>query len=86
MIYLFNKDLAIFLIVFLLPVFLIVAILIFLESSGPIFFFTHSIGKNGNIFKMPKFRTMHSKSPNIASNLLGRKAESSWSSMNGYEE
>lgn len=63
MIYLFNKVLAIFLIVFLLPVFLIVAILIFLESSGPIFFFTHSIGKNGNIFKMPKFRTLKINSP-----------------------
>jgi len=44
--------------VLLSPVFLIIAILIKLESKGPVFFAHKRIGKNGKTFKLWKFRTM----------------------------
>lgn len=41
-----------------LPLFLIVAVLIRLESSGPVFFQQARIGKNGDVFQILKFRSM----------------------------
>jgi len=44
--------------VLLLPVFLILAVLIKLDSKGPVFFLHKRIGKNGKEIKIYKFRTM----------------------------
>lgn len=43
---------------FLIPIFIMVAILIKLESKGPVFFAQERVGKNGEGFKMYKFRSM----------------------------
>lgn len=45
-------------IIILLPVFLIIAIAIKLDSKGPVFFLQERLGKNGKVFKIIKFRTM----------------------------
>lgn len=45
--------------IFLLPFFLIIGIIIKIDSKGPVFFAHNRIGKNGKPFKMYKFRTMH---------------------------
>jgi lipopolysaccharide/colanic/teichoic acid biosynthesis glycosyltransferase len=42
----------------LAPFFLLVGILIRIDSSGPAFFTQHRIGENGRPFRMYKFRTM----------------------------
>jgi exopolysaccharide biosynthesis polyprenyl glycosylphosphotransferase len=43
----------------LLPLFLTIALLICLESRGPIFFNQIRVGKQGKLFKMWKFRSMY---------------------------
>ncbi|WP_439593076.1 sugar transferase [Microbacterium sp.] len=45
--------------VFLSPVMLVVAILIKLDSPGPICFYQERIGIGGRVFRLLKFRTMH---------------------------
>ena len=43
---------------FLFPLFIIVAVLIKIDSNGPIFYLQSRVGKNGRIFHVYKFRTM----------------------------
>ena len=45
-------------IVFFLPVFLIISLLIRLDSKGSVFFLQDRVGLNERIFKIIKFRTM----------------------------
>ncbi|MCM8756786.1 MAG: sugar transferase [Candidatus Omnitrophica bacterium] len=45
-------------IVFLSPLFLIITILIKIDSYGPVFFRQERVGENGRIFTILKFRTM----------------------------
>lgn len=49
---------------------LIVALLIKISSKGPVLYWSDRIGKNNVIFKMPKFRTMYSSTPVVATHLL----------------
>lgn len=59
----------IFLILFS-PIFLIVAIFIKLNSKGSVFFTQKRIGKNNELFKLYKFRTMKVGTPNVATDKL----------------
>lgn len=45
-------------IIILIPIFIIVAIAIKLNSPGPVFFLQERLGKNGQVFKIFKFRSM----------------------------
>lgn len=66
----FDVILSIFFIcLFFLP-FLIIAILIKIDSKGPLIYWSDRIGRYNRIFKMPKFRSMVENSPLIASHLL----------------
>jgi exopolysaccharide biosynthesis polyprenyl glycosylphosphotransferase len=47
-----------FLLVLLLPLLVIIAIVIKLDSPGPVFYVSHRIGKKGRVFPCFKFRTM----------------------------
>ena len=50
-------------IVVLIPVWVILAVAIFISDPGPIFFTQKRIGKNKKIFKILKFRTMKTSTP-----------------------
>ena len=52
-----------------LPI-MVVAILVRLTSTGPIFYWSDRVGKNNVIFKMPKFRSMRVGTPAVATHLL----------------
>jgi lipopolysaccharide/colanic/teichoic acid biosynthesis glycosyltransferase len=62
---LFDRIISIIALIILLPYFFIIAILIKLDSKGPIFFLQERAGKNGKIFKIIKFRTMLSGADKI---------------------
>lgn len=57
--------------VLLLPLFLVIAILIKISSKGSVFFSQSRIGKNNELFKFYKFRTMKVGTPNVATDKLG---------------
>jgi O-antigen biosynthesis protein WbqP len=57
--------------VFLLAPMLLVALLVKLTSPGPVFYWSDRVGRNNSIFKMPKFRTMRTETPAVATHLLG---------------
>ena len=53
--------------IFLLPFFIILAIMIKIDDPGPIFFTQKRVGKNAHCFNIIKFRTMKSSAPkNVA--------------------
>lgn len=49
---------------------LIVALLVRLTSQGPILYWSDRVGRNNTFFKMPKFRTMRTDTPSVATHLL----------------
>ena len=59
------------LLIMLSPLFLIISILIKLNSTGPVFFTQMRIGKNNDLFKLYKFRTMKTGTPNVSTDKLG---------------
>jgi len=69
----FDLFLAIFLIFFLIFPMLIIALLVKLTSRGPAIHWSKRVGYMGNIFLMPKFRTMNKDAPQLATNLLKNK-------------
>ena len=53
-----DYTLVIFSLPFLFPILIVIAILIKLDSNGPVFFLQERAGQNGKSFRMFKFRTM----------------------------
>ena len=50
--------------------FLIIGLLVKITSPGPVIFWSSRIGIENCTFRMPKFRTMRLKTPNVATHLL----------------
>lgn len=46
------------------------ALLVKLTSRGPILYWSDRVGRNNTIFRMPKFRTMRTDTPAVATHLL----------------
>lgn len=66
----FDFFLATLLAVIFFPLMLLVAIAVKWTSKGPIIFWSERVGKNNQLFWMPKFRTMLIETPNVATHLL----------------
>ncbi len=54
------------------PLFLALAVLIKLTSRGPVFFIQDRVGRNGQVFRMFKFRTMTAGSETMKPDMAGR--------------
>lgn len=67
---LLQRLVALIALIILSPIFLIIAILIKLESKGPVFFKQERIGKNNINFMIYKFRSMRTDTPDVATHLL----------------
>ena len=56
--------------IILLPIFIIVSVLVYIDDPGPVFFKQKRIGKNKKIFWLHKFRSMKMNTPDIPTHLL----------------
>jgi O-antigen biosynthesis protein WbqP len=67
---LFDLALGLFAAVVLLVPIAVVAVLVRLTSPGPALYWSDRVGRNNQIFKMPKFRSMRVGTPAVATHLL----------------
>jgi O-antigen biosynthesis protein WbqP len=65
-----NRFFAFIFLIFLFPIFLIIALAIFMEDGLPFFFTQKRVGINYTFFNIYKFRSMKKNTPNIATHLL----------------
>jgi len=65
-----DVVISLLILVILSPLFLILGIIIKLNSKGPVFFTQMRIGKGNELFKFYKFRTMQVGTPNVATDKL----------------
>jgi O-antigen biosynthesis protein WbqP len=66
----FEVFISLVLSIVLLPLFLIIGIIIKVNSKGPVFFTQMRIGKDNKLFKFYKLRTMKKGAPNVATDEL----------------
>jgi len=69
-----NKFIAFILFLILSPVFIALAIAIFIEDGSPIFFKQKRVGISYTFFSIYKFRSMKKNTPNVATHLLENPA------------
>jgi lipopolysaccharide/colanic/teichoic acid biosynthesis glycosyltransferase len=67
-----DKVVSFLLLIPLFPIFIIIGLVIFLSSKGPVFFKQNRVGLDGTIFKMIKFRTMVSDAEKRKAGLTDR--------------
>ena len=65
-----DTFLTLLLLLFSWPIFLILAILVWVDSKGPIFYTQERLGQDGNIFDSFKFRTMYDQADQMLQDLL----------------
>jgi len=66
----FNRLLALFVLIVLSPIFLFVGLAILIEDGYPFFFNQTRVGINYSFFNIYKFRSMKKNTPNVATHLL----------------
>ncbi len=67
---LIEAIIALIIALLLSPIILLTALLIKLTSKGNIIYWSDRVGYNNKVFKMPKFRTMKTDTPAVATHLL----------------
>jgi O-antigen biosynthesis protein WbqP len=65
-----NRLFALIVLVILFPIFLVVALAIYIEDGYPFFFNQKRVGINCSFFNIYKFRSMKKNTPNVATHLL----------------
>tara|TARA_B100001250_G_scaffold355305_1_gene329732 strand:- start:523 stop:1071 length:549 start_codon:yes stop_codon:yes gene_type:complete len=69
----FGRIIALILAILLIPIFIILSLIIFLNDGFPILFIQKRSGKNNIMFNLYKFRTMKKETPDIATHLMKKK-------------
>lgn len=70
---LFDVLLVLLAITVLLPLILFTTLLVKFTSKGPVLFWSNRIGIDNKLFKMPKFRSMRSDTPQLATHVLNQQ-------------
>ena len=65
-----NMIFAVLLLTLLFFPILIISLLVYISSGRPVLYWSDRIGKERSIFSMPKFRTMRTNTPEIATHML----------------
>jgi O-antigen biosynthesis protein WbqP len=71
----FDIIFVLFACVTLAPLLGLTAILVKLTSKGPSLYWSQRVGKNNRLFSMPKFRSMRTGTPQIATHLMNQQAD-----------
>lgn len=66
----FDLGLAVLALPFVLPISGLLAALVILTSPGPAIYWSDRVGRQNQLFKMPKFRSMRIDTPAVATHLL----------------
>ncbi|HYF67673.1 MAG TPA: sugar transferase [Ohtaekwangia sp.] len=69
----FDLIVSLVALIILFPFFLIVALLVRIDSDGPVFYLQNRVGKDGRLFKLFKFRTMHVNADRFAAITVGAR-------------
>jgi len=70
----FDVMISLPLLLFSLPLFVTIALLIKVTSKGPTIYWSDRVGRNNRIFRMPKFRSMRIDTPQLPTHLLSYSA------------
>ena len=68
--HLIDLILCLILLILLTIPMILVAITIRFTSKGPVLYWSDRVGKNGEMFRMPKFRSMREEAPQVPTHLL----------------
>ncbi|MGA9070228.1 MAG: sugar transferase [Terracidiphilus sp.] len=66
----FDITAAATLLIVLFPLFIFIMLAIKVTSKGSILYWSYRVGKNNKLFRMPKFRSMKTNTPQVATHLL----------------
>ena len=67
---LFDLMISVFALIIFLVLGVLVALVVWLTSKGPVIYWSDRVGQYNKIFKMPKFRTMKVNTPAVATHLM----------------
>lgn len=67
----FDFSIALVVLALLAIPMLVVAQMIRFTSPGPVLYWSNRVGRNNEVFKMPKFRSMRVDTPTVATHLMG---------------
>ena len=65
-----NKIISLFMMIILMPIFLVISLIIVIDDGFPIFFMQKRIGKNKKLFDIIKFRTKKNNTKDIPTHLV----------------
>lgn len=61
-------------VILLSPLFVLTYLIVKLTSKGPALYWSQRIGQDNQLFRMPKFRSMHMGTPQIATHLMNQQS------------
>lgn len=58
---------------FLVPFFILISVIVKIDSRGPVFYLQQRVGRGGRLFHLFKFRTMHTEADKLTAITVGKR-------------